>query len=97
MREVVILIPETEPEQNVEIEVRINGRKRTMQYRVELVTWAGSKPLPHERFEVIKHRIDNLEKDWELVEIGIPEQDKVPLVFRKKTGEVNQRENSPLA
>lgn len=84
MREVVILIPETEPEQNVEIEVRINGRIKTMQYRVELVTWEGTEPTAEEKFTVLKHKIDAYDKNWELVEIGIPEPEKIPLVFRKK-------------
>jgi len=84
MREVVILIPEVEPEQNVEIEVRINGRSKTMQYRVELVNWEGTAPSPNERFTVLKHRIDAYDKDWELVEIGAPDKENIPLVFRKK-------------
>ncbi|MGV8115004.1 hypothetical protein SDC9_80350 [bioreactor metagenome] len=84
MKEVVILIPDTEPEQNVEIEVRINGRKKTLQYRVELVNWEGTAPSAQERFTVLKHRIDAYDKDWELVEIGAPDRENIPLVFRKK-------------
>jgi len=86
MREVVLLIPDTEPEQNVEIEVRINGRSKSIQYRVELVTWEGSHPSPAEKFMVLKHRIDAYDKDWELIEIGLPEPEKIPLVFRKRNG-----------
>jgi hypothetical protein len=41
MREVVILIPKVDIEQNIEIDVRINGRKKTIQYRVELLSWEG--------------------------------------------------------
>ena len=33
MKEVVILIPDVDVEQNIEIEVRINGRKKTIQYK----------------------------------------------------------------
>ncbi len=90
MREVVILIPDTEPEQNVEIEVRINGRSKTLQYRVELLTWEGSSPTPEEKFSVLKHHIDAYDKDWELVEIGIPETEKIPLVFRRNSQSENQ-------
>ena len=39
MKEVVILIPDVDFEQNVEIDVRINGRTKTLQYRVELLDW----------------------------------------------------------
>lgn len=89
MREVVILIPEVEPEQNVEIEVRINGRSKTMQYRVEILNWEGTVPTPLDRFTTLKHRIDAYDKDWELVEIGAPEKENIPLVFRRKLKQID--------
>ncbi len=84
MKEVVILIPDLEPEQNVEIDVRINGRKNTLQYRVELVTWEGTSPAPDEKFYRLKHTIEHYDKNWELVEIGVPDASGVPLMFRKR-------------
>ena len=39
MREVVVQIPTLETEQNIEIDVQINGKKRRMKYRVEIVEW----------------------------------------------------------
>ncbi len=39
MREVVIYVPTLEAEQNIDIDVKINGKKRTMHYRVEIVDW----------------------------------------------------------
>lgn len=84
MREIVILIPDIEPEQNVEIEVSINGRKRTLQYRVELIDWEGAGVPPNEKVQVLKHKIASYDKDWELVEIGAPNQENIPLTFRRK-------------
>lgn len=84
MREIVILIPDIEPEQNVEIEVNINGRKKTMQYRVELIDWEGAGVPPNDKVQVIKHKIDEYDKDWELMEIGAPNDEGIPLTFRKK-------------
>lgn len=84
MREVVILIPDLDVEQNVEIEVRINGRKRTMQYRVELIRWEGNDEAPANQVQVIRHKIEEYDKDWELIEIGAPNKDNIPLMFRKK-------------
>jgi hypothetical protein len=80
-REIVILIPDIDTEQNVEIDVRINGRKKTLHYRVELLSWEGDDAGG--RVSVIKHKLDNYDKDWELVEIGAPSGSKVPLIFRK--------------
>ena len=85
MREIVVLIPDIEIEQNVEIEVRINGRKRTIQYKVELLSFEAEGAPPLDKVTVLKHRITSQEKDWELVEIGAPQNDKVPLMFRRRT------------
>ncbi len=85
MKEVVILIPDVEVEQNIEIEVRINGRKRTLQYRVELINWEGEEVPPKDKVTVIRHKINEYDKDWELVEIGAPSKSNIPLMFRKKS------------
>jgi len=85
MKEVVILIPDVDVEQNIEIEVRINGRKKTLQYRVELLTWEGNDDTPTNPVPILKKKIKEYDKDWELMEIGAPGKDKIPLMFRKKT------------
>lgn len=84
MREIVVLIPDVDVEQNVEIEVRINGRKKTMQYRVELIRWEGNDEAPSNKVQVIRHKIEEYDKDWDLIEIGAPNKDNIPLMFRKK-------------
>lgn len=84
MREVVILIPDVDVEQNVEIDVRINGRKKTMQYRVELLDWEGNNVPPKEKIQVLRHKIAEYDKDWELIEVGAPTDENIPLMFRKK-------------
>jgi len=85
MKEVVLSIPTLEAEQNLEIDVRINGKKRTLKYRVEIVHWKGSEPSSEEKVTVIRHAIDDYDQDWELIQIGAPDKDKIPLMFRKKT------------
>jgi hypothetical protein len=84
MREIVIVVPDFEPEQNVEIEVTINGRKKVIHYRVELVNFEAEGAPPADKVTVLKHRISSHEKDWELVEIGAPTGGTVPLMFRRK-------------
>ena len=88
MREIVIVVPDFEPEQNVEIEVTINGRKRVVHYKVELLNFEAEGSPPKDKVTVLKHKIASHEKDWELVEIGAPQKDKVPLMFRRKGEEV---------
>lgn len=84
MREIVILIPDIDVHQNVEIDVRINGKKQTLKYRVELVSWEGCCDKESDRVTVLKKKIADYDKDWQLMEIGMPANNQVPLVFRKK-------------
>ena len=87
MREVVVLIPDIEPEQNVEIEVSINGKKRTIHYKVELLSWEQHEVPPKDKVTVLRHFIKEKEKDWELMEIGAPDNGNIPLMFRRKEKE----------
>jgi len=84
MREVVLTIPTLEAEQNLEIDVRINGKKKTLKYRVEIIHWEGTEPTSEEKVTVLKHAIEDYDKDWELIQIGAPEKDNIPVMFRKK-------------
>ncbi len=84
MREVVLSIPTLEPEQNVEIEVRINGRKKTLNYRVELVAMENYTELANDTVTVLKHVIGDYDRNWELVQIGAPSGDKIPIMFRRR-------------
>ncbi len=63
MKEIVILIPDIEPEQNVEIDVSVNGTRKTMQYRVELIDWEGTGVPPADKITMLKHRIAGYAKD----------------------------------
>jgi len=87
MREIVILVPDFEPEQNVEIAVTINGRKKVINYRVELLNFEAEGAPPKDKVTVLRHKIAENEKDWELVEIGAPANDNVPLMFRRKVSD----------
>jgi len=84
MREIVLSIPNVEAEQNIEIEVSINGKKRKLNYRVELVAWEGDSKNSDDRIRTLRHVIKEHEKDWDLVQIGVPEKDSIPIMFRKK-------------
>lgn len=86
MREIAISIPALEAEQNIEIDVRINGRKKTMKYRVEIIHWEDENPNSEQKVTTLRHYINDYDKDWELIQIGAPEKDKIPLMFRAKNG-----------
>ena len=71
MREVVIYVPTLEAEQNIDIDVKINGKKRTMHYRVEIVDWEDYGGETEEKVDVIKRVIKEHDRNWELIQIGI--------------------------
>jgi hypothetical protein len=86
MREVVLQIPTLESEQNIDIEVKINGKKRTMRYRVEIVEWETFHDIKEDRVAVIRHVIKEHEKNWQLIQIGVPTDTHIPIMFREKAG-----------
>ncbi len=87
MREVVLQIPTLESEQNIDIEVKINGKKRTMHYRVEIIAWEDYDGESADKVDVIKRVIREYDKNWRLIEIGMPTETHIPIMFRKR-GEV---------
>lgn len=83
MKEVVLQIPTLGSEQNIEIDVRINGKKRTLKYRVEIIDWEENTNEEEDRVEVLKRVIKEHDKDWRLVQIGIPTDKNIPVMFQK--------------
>lgn len=84
MREISIQIPTLEAEQNVEIDVRINGRQTTMKYRVEIVDSEEFAGSDDSKIDTLRRVISEHDKDWDLIQIGAPSKDSIPIMFRKK-------------
>ena len=95
MREVVIHLPTLETEQNIEIDVSINGKKRSMKYRVEIIEWDNYKDDVQDRISILRRVIKDHDKDWELVQIGAPTENDIPIMFRKRKETLVQREATP--
>jgi len=85
MREIVLQIPTLDAEQNVDIEVKINGRRRCLRYRVEIIDWAEKETEAEEKVDVLRRVIHEHEKDWQLVQIGMPTEKHIPVMFRKRS------------
>jgi len=84
MKEIVLQIPTLDAEQNVEIDVKINGKKRTIKYRVEIVEWEDTVSDTEEKITFLRRVIKEHSKGWELVQIGAPTKNTIPIMFRKK-------------
>lgn len=79
-----IEIPKLEGEQDIQVEVKINGIKKHYNYRVEIFYWEECPYPTEDRVECIKNLVNGYNKDWELAHIGIPTDDYIPITFRKK-------------
>lgn len=84
MREVVIQIPTLEAEQNIEIDVTINGKKKKQKYRVEIISLEDGPTSSEDKVSVLKQVIKEKDKDWSLVQIGLPSDNGIPVMFKKK-------------
>jgi hypothetical protein len=91
MREIVLQIPTLDSEQNVEIDVKINGKKRTLKYRVEIVGLESDETIVEDAITILRRVIKERDKDWELIQIGAPLRNKIPVMFRMRTGDPREK------
>jgi len=94
MREISLSIPTLESEQNIDIEVRINGKRRRLHYRVEIIAWEDYGRPEEERADVLRRVIKDYDKDWQLVQIGAPTDKTIPIMFRKARVETDENERA---
>ena len=91
MREVVLQIPTLDTEQNIEIDVKINGKKRTLKYRVEIIGLETDETIVEDRIALLRRVIKEHDRDWELIQIGAPIRDRIPVMFRERRGEPQEK------
>jgi len=91
LREVVLQIPTLDTEQNIEIDVKINGKKRTLKYRVEIIGLETDETIVEDRIALLRRVIKEHDKDWELIQIGAPIRDRIPVMFRERRGEPQEK------
>ena len=91
MREVVLQIPTLDTEQNIEIDVKINGKKRTLKYRVEIIGLETDETIVEDRIALLRRVIKEHDRDWELIQIGAPIRDRIPVMFRERRGDPQEK------
>jgi hypothetical protein len=83
MATVSIELPPVEAENTVEVEVRVNGKRSLLSYRLEVFQWGEwCRPLEH-RAECLKRMINSYDRGWQLMQIGTPTEQAVPIMFRR--------------
>lgn len=79
-----IEIPQLNEEQDIEVEVRVNGIKKQYHYRVEIFYWEECAYPTTDRAACIRQLVSTYNQSWELAHIGLPSEDYIPITFRKK-------------
>lgn len=81
MPKIAIELPPVDTEDKVEVELTINGVKRKLTYRVELFSWSDYVQDGDDRVTCLKRMIDTYDQDWRLVQIGVPTDENIPIMF----------------
>jgi hypothetical protein len=84
MNVIGIEIPQLNEEQDIEVEVRVNGIKKQYNYRVEIFYWDQCDAPSDDRVACIRSMVNGYSEDWDLAHIGMPTEDYIPITFRKK-------------
>ncbi len=84
MNEICIHVPSLRENQTVDVEVTINGEKQFMNYRVESFDWTRGGRDVEDRIAFLRAMINGYDEGWELVQIGSPAGDWVPLLSRRR-------------
>lgn len=88
MKEVSIPLPDFLEKQIAEIEVKINGKKRQFNFRVESFRWEPEAENweTEKRIKKLQEEIVSYDKSWELIQIFPPTENSkfVQVLFRQK-------------
>jgi hypothetical protein len=84
MPSISIQLPAIEADQQIEVEVKINGRRKKYNYRVEIFAWEECPDPAEERALCLKRIIQNYDKNWQLIQIGSPTEKTIPIMFRQR-------------
>ncbi len=84
MKEITLQIPILDAKQNVDIDICINGNKKIMKYRVEIVEFDSDPKERADTVAVLKQVIREHDPDWSVVQISAPINHQIPITFRQK-------------
>ena len=82
MASINIQLPAVEGDQQIEVDVKINGKKRKMHYRIEIFSWEECEK-EEEKANCLRNMISNYDEDWRLINIGSPTEATIPLMFKQ--------------
>ncbi len=88
MKEISIPLPDFIDKQIAEIEVKINGKKRQFNFKVESFRWEMDDEIlsVDEKIKNLQYELKKYDKAWELIQIFRPKDDSkfIQVLFRQK-------------
>ncbi|HEY9164542.1 MAG TPA: hypothetical protein VIS48_00100 [Candidatus Kryptonia bacterium] len=88
MKDVSIPLPDFVDRQIAEIEVKINGKKRQYNFRVEAFRWEpeDEKWTVEEKIKLLQKGLASYDKSWELIQIFKPKEDSkfIQVLYRQR-------------
>ncbi len=83
MSQICINVPSMKANQTINVVVTIDGKKQVMNYRVETFPWEDELDSI-ERIDVLRSFIKDYETEWNLVQIGPPDNHLIPVMFKQR-------------
>ncbi|NOR86367.1 MAG: hypothetical protein GQ527_02035 [Bacteroidales bacterium] len=80
-REVKILIPDSQANESVDINVVVGG-EQIVQYRLEVINF-NQNETDLTRAQFIKEKLKKYDRNFTIVEVGLEGQDRIPVLFRQ--------------
>ncbi len=88
MGSIAIPLPTVGSNQDIEVDIRVNGQLQQQNYRVEIFYWqdcqAEGVHAGHYRAECIREILASYDPAWQLYHIGAPTDTFVPITFVKR-------------
>lgn len=72
-------------ERVVNLDVKVNGEHRAMQFRVEAFDWEDGNHSTEYLVTQLRNRIDSYDTAWKLYHIGTPSKGQIPVTFKRSS------------
>ena len=82
MPNITIQLPVIDAEHKIEIEVKVNGKKKKYHYRVELFEWEECSDV-EKKAVCLKNKIQHYDPHWKLVQIGEATDKNISVMFKE--------------
>ena len=83
MANITIQLPVFDAEHKIEIQVKVNGKKKRLHYCVEIFDWDECDD-PTKKASCLKHMINSYDPEWQVVQIGEATDKTIQVMFREK-------------